>query len=134
MAAVASALLALLLTATAPASPTSRQPGTPVPAKLEFTGLKPDLHDGTAILLAKVSGPGTLTLTGNKIIRRQAGSHGVGVVKLKVEAKDGARRRLNAKGRVRVGLTVAFAPEGGSPVTVSKKITLKKRLPRRGSL
>jgi hypothetical protein len=96
---------------------------------------------GTARLPVRVPGPGTLTLQGRRIIKQRAygaarasSSHSrrvaAGTVKLLVEMKRDARKRLNRRGRARVGVKVTYTPTGGAAGSQHKAVKLKKK-PRR---
>jgi DNA-binding beta-propeller fold protein YncE len=107
---------------------------TPVaPAVLQLTKVKLDKHHGTATVLAKVSGPGMLTLTGKNVVRRTVKASGVGIAKLKVVAKGKALKALRKTGKVRVGITVKFVATEGATASTSRSITLRRRLGAAGT-
>jgi hypothetical protein len=94
---------------------------------------------GTARLTVIVPGPGTLTLTGSGVVGQAASATsgtsttsvtGAGSVVLQLRARGKTRSRLNRTGRARIGLTVIFAPLGGTPAQQGTTIKLRKRLPR----
>ena len=72
-------------------------------------------------------GPGTLTLSGKGIAKQHAGPHGVETVKLAVEAKGKAKKRLSRSGTAKVKLEVTFTPTGGDPSTQAKTVKLIRR-------
>jgi hypothetical protein len=100
-----------------------------VAATLRFKKIKRNLKKGTATILAQVSGPGKLSLSGKKIVGAKGRSSGAQVVKLTVKAKGKAKKALAKKGKVKVQAKVVFAPSGGgSAVSKAKGILLKKKL------
>jgi hypothetical protein len=109
--------------------PSSSAPVVPSPSKVKVAKVKLNKRKGTAIVLAQVSGPGTVVLTGKGIVKQKATSHGVGVVKLAVKTRGKAKSLLNEKGRVKVRAKLGFTLQGSTPVSVIRTITLKKRLP-----
>jgi hypothetical protein len=106
-----------------PATPPLAPPPL-VPGSVKLVKVKLDRENGTATLLANVSGPGTLALTGRKVVKRSAGAHGSEIVKLAVVAKGKAKRLLEVKGRAKVKARVAFTPVGGAAVQVTRKLVL----------
>jgi hypothetical protein len=99
--------------------------------KIHITKVKLDVGAGTAILSARVDGPGRIVISGKGIVRAQTRSGGVGVVKLAVRAKGGARRHLNAIGKARVRAKLRFLAAEGGQARTSRTLVLRKRAPRR---
>jgi hypothetical protein len=96
---------------------------------ITLTKVKLNKRKGTATILAQVSGPGTLVLTGKGIVKSTGISRGVGVVKLAVKGNGKAKKLLIKNGKAQLKATVTFAPGGGgAAVSATKSITLKKRL------
>jgi hypothetical protein len=132
----AQASTAFGLTPPPPPTPTASSTPTPaptparvVPGTVELTKVKLNKRKGTATVLAQVSGPGTLVLTGKGIVKAKGTSHGVGVVKLVVTTKGKAKKQLAKKGKVKVKAKVAFTPGGGgATVSTTKFVVLKKQL------
>ena len=52
---------------------------------------------------------------------------GAGTLKLLVEPKGKARRKLNRAGRARVKAVVTYTPSGGPPVAQPKRVKLIKK-------
>jgi hypothetical protein len=104
------------------------QPPSQKPSNLfRFAKLKRNERKGTATLAILVPGPGTLTLSGKGIAKQHAGPHGVETVKLAVEAKGKAKKKLSRKGTAKVKLEVTFTPTGGDPSTQAKAVKLIRR-------
>ncbi|HJZ38480.1 MAG TPA: hypothetical protein VJ204_19575 [Solirubrobacterales bacterium] len=97
-----------------PTPPPAPRPNPPARPSVGIVKVKRELRRGSATLLAKVSGPGTVTLRGTKVVRDSVKAAGAGVVKLKVVAKGGTARELlrDGKARVRVRLTLVTADGG----------------------
>jgi hypothetical protein len=119
--------------------------GAPSPAPsnaFSFGKLKLNKKKGTAILLVKVPGAGTLTLTGSGVVKERPARRalaarapvrtvgGAGTVKLLVKAKGKAKRKLNQKGNAKVKVKVTFIPTGGVAASHTKTIRLIKRAAR----
>ena len=99
----------------------------PLPSNQFTLGkLKRNLAKGTAKLMVKVPGPGTLTLRGKGLVRRRRTVSAAGAVKLLLKAKGSKQKKLNATGRVRVKPRITFTPTGGGARTKTKKVVLKK--------
>jgi hypothetical protein len=107
----------------------SSEPARPSPSStIKVDKVKLNKRKGTATVLAHVSGPGIVVLTGKGIVKQKGTSHGVGVVKLAVKTKGKAKRLLIEKGRAKVRAKLTFRLQGSNPVSVTRTITLKKRL------
>jgi hypothetical protein len=91
---------------------------------------KPKLNKkkGTAKLPVTVPGPGTLTLTGKGVVKQTKTPIAAATVKLMVESKGKKMRKLDNAGKVKVKITVAYTPTGGTPNSQSKTLVLKKVL------
>jgi CSLREA domain-containing protein len=102
-------------------------------------GGKPSLGSPSAKLKGKrlrltyrVSGPGKLVvrlfMKGHKRIGRATVRPAMaGKVTLRIKLARRALRALRAKGRLRITATAVFTPAGGSPITKSKRVTVRKR-------
>lgn len=82
---------------------------------------------GIAVLHVKVPGPGTLKLSGKGLRTVIKSSDGAGILRLAVRVGGGARQRLSNAGTVRVGVTIAYTPTGGSANTKTRGVTLVRR-------
>jgi hypothetical protein len=116
-----------------PAPPTTSTTGsakaqTPAPFppsnKLELLGAKLNKRKGTALLTVKVPDAGRLTLSGKKVKTAKRMVKRAGLVKLNVAAKPKFATTLAARGKLKVGLKLVFAPTGGSPRAVHRNLTL----------
>jgi hypothetical protein len=138
------ALVAKVESAFAPPAPphenappsTSKPPAVSLQAppprhSIHITKVKFNAAAGTALLSARVDGPGRITISGKGIVRARTRSSGVGVVKLGVRAKGGARRHLNAIGKVRVRAKLLFLAAEGGQARTSRTLVLRKHAPRR---
>jgi hypothetical protein len=125
--AIVSVACALALAIVAPAA----EAAPPAPAAVRLIDVKFDKHHGTATIVATVSGPGRLFLSGNKVVPRSVPTSGAGVAKLKVAAKGFALKTLIQEGTVRVGVRVTFLAAEGARATVTRTIGLHRaRHPR----
>ena len=106
---------------------------TPPPTSVSLLRVKFDKRHGTATVLAKVSGPGTLTLTGKKVVKRSVKTSGAGIAKLKVASKGGALKTLIKAGSVKVRIRIGFLATEGARVSVTRKITLRRAGGGRGT-
>jgi hypothetical protein len=96
-------------------------------ASLRLGKVKRHKRRGTATLTARVSGPGKLKLRGKGLRKAAKRAAGSGKVKLPVRTRGKKRRKLDRTGRARVRARVAYTPDGGEPVSDSKRIRLVKR-------
>jgi DNA-binding beta-propeller fold protein YncE len=101
-------------------------PLTSPTTSVRLTKVKFDKEHGTATILANVSGPGTLTLNGKKVIHRSVTTSGAGIAKLKVATKGNPLKTLIKSGRVKVRVTVAFAATEGARASSSRAIVLHR--------
>jgi hypothetical protein len=107
--------------------------------RFRFGKLKRNRKKGTAKLTVIVPGPGRLILAKTKAVKganRSARAAGRVTIPIVIRGRTKGRlARLAGKtgiGRVRVRIRVTFAPTGGTPLTLSKRLTLVKRLRARG--
>jgi hypothetical protein len=113
---------------------TSAAATTPPPAtSVSLLRVKFDKRHGTATVLAKVSGPGILTMTGKKVVRRSVKASGAGIAKLKVASKGGALKTLIKAGEVKVRITVRFLATEGARASATRKLTLHRLGDGRGT-
>jgi Low-density lipoprotein receptor repeat class B len=117
------------VTATNGAGATTSTSSAIVIARLELFKAKLNVRTGAAVLSARVSGAGNLTLTGKNLSRQSASAKGAGVVKLIVKAKGRAKKLLAKSGKAKVDAKVVFAPLGAAALEASKTIVLRRRLP-----
>jgi sugar lactone lactonase YvrE len=111
-------------TSTSASGPVTIASLAPAPTVVKLTRVKLDRHHGTATILAKVSGPGTLTLSGRKVVGRSVKASGAGIAKVKVAAKGGALKTLIRSRKVKVLVKLGFRATEGGRASVSKVITL----------
>jgi DNA-binding beta-propeller fold protein YncE len=99
-----------------------------------FGRLKLDRKRGTATLVVSVPEPGTLVLTGQRVVRQRAdaaqAADSAGKVNLLVESKGKARRKLRTTGEVKVEVSVTFTPTGGNQTVKSRGATLEEKIRR----
>jgi hypothetical protein len=83
---------------------------------------------GTAKLTVSVPGPGVLALGGHgvKPVRGKPVA-AAGRVHLLVKAKGSKKRKLKKSGKVKVRLSIAYTPTGGTPASQSLKVKLKRK-------
>ena len=95
-------------------------------------GTRRNKKKGTETITLNLPNPGELTATGNGVKASSATAHssksvGAGTATLVVKATGKKRRKLNQTGKVKVNLTIAFTPTGGTTGTQSLKVKLKKK-------
>ena len=98
-------------------------------AKLNLGGVKLNKAKGTATLSVKIPGAGTVTATGKGIVKAKKSAKKAQkpkTLKLTIKAKGKAKKQLAEEGTAKVSAKVTFKPTSGTPVTKTKKITLKK--------
>lgn len=99
-----------------------------------FLIAKPKLNKkkGTAKVKLTLPGAGKAELLGNKNVKASKKLlAGAGSANLAVKAKGKAAKALKTKGKVKLTLKFRFTPTGGEARTVSKKVTLKRKVRRR---
>jgi V8-like Glu-specific endopeptidase len=79
---------------------------------VRIVGLHHNRAAGSAVLLVKVGGPGTLSLTGSSVRTDSLTVTGAGTYRLNVIAKGSAARQMKLSGSATVGLTIAFSAAG----------------------
>lgn len=93
---------------------------------------KKNTKKGTAKLPVSTLESGTLVLEGRKVATRPKGGPltvpGAGTANLLVKAQGAAKEKLNRKGKVKVTVKVTFTPALGAPLTLTKKVKLKKQI------
>lgn len=98
-------------------------------AKLSFGGVKLNKAKGIATLKVKIPGSGTVTASGKGIAKVKKPAKKATkpkTLKLTIKAKGKAKKQLAEEGAAKVSAKVTFKPLSGTPVTKTKKITLKK--------
>ncbi|WP_193606883.1 hypothetical protein [Nocardioides lijunqiniae] len=101
--------------------------GLRAPSSVRLGRVRTDRRAGTAVLSAVVPGIGTTTLGGRGVVPVARDSAGARTHALPVAVRGKARRTLQRTGRVTVLVRVTYRPNGGTPTTASKRITLRKR-------
>lgn len=97
--------------------------------KLTLGGVKLNKSKGTATLSVKIPGAGTLTASGKGIAKVKKSAKQAKkpkTLKLTIKAKGKAKKQLAEEGTAKVSAKVTFKPTSGTPVTKTKKITLKQ--------
>lgn len=97
--------------------------------KLSLGGVKLNKRKGTATLSVKIPGAGTLTATGKGIAKAKKSAKQATKpkrLKLTIKAKGKAKKQLAQEGRAKVSAKITFKPLSGTPVTKTKRITLKQ--------
>jgi hypothetical protein len=107
----------------------SAPPGQALPPlgsnRFSFGKLKLNRSNGTATLAVKVPGPGSLTAKGKGIKRATAKAAKAGTAKLRLKPTRTGLETLRLKHKLRVKVSVTFAPAGGSPRTATLPVVLK---------
>ncbi len=91
--------------------------------------MKKNKKRGTATLTAKVSGAGSVKLSGKGLKKQKKQARGAGKVKLRVKARGKASQKLDERGKAKVKPKVTFTAslEGSEPVADRKKLKLVKK-------
>lgn len=118
---------------TAPAAPSP----SPAPSPLRNSKQKPSIRiakvkldpaKGTALLFARVSGRGQVTLSGKGIATTRVRAKGAGVVRLRARPTGRALNQLAARGTAKVRAKLAFRADGGRAAhAVRLLLVLKKK-------
>ncbi|HEY3435643.1 MAG TPA: hypothetical protein VGK41_08315, partial [Solirubrobacterales bacterium] len=98
-------------------------------AKISLGGAKLNKAKGTATLSVKIPGAGTVTASGKGVVKAKKSAKKAKKpkrLKLTIKAKGKAKKQLAEEGTAKVGVKVTFKPNSGTPVTKTKKITLKQ--------
>jgi len=101
--------------------------------KFSFGKLKLNRKKGTATLKVKAAGAGKVTLKPGKVKKSAARATAKRrTVTLRIVPKAKLRKKLRKRGRAKLRVKVAFAPDGGQARTKSRAVTLKQKArPRR---
>lgn len=102
-------------------------PGGGVSNAFSFGKVKLNTKKGTASLPVVVPGAGKLSLKRGKVVGRTANPSAAGTVRLAIKARGKAAKTLKRKGKVKVKVSVSYTPNGGTKLTKSKTITLKRK-------
>lgn len=118
------------LTATAPEGGTVSQVAKlkVTKAKIGLGGVKLNKTKGIATLSVKIPGAGTVTATGKgiaKVTKSAKRAKKPKTLKLTIKARGKAKKQLAEEGTAKVSVKITFKPSSGTPVTKTKKITLK---------
>ena len=109
-------------------TPTPTPEPTPAPPlsqlKLGKVALIP--KQGTATLATTVGGPGKLTLAGKGLAKVTKTIKRAGSAKLAIKATGAAAKALKNKGKATVKALVTFSQSGDTPLTLTRKIHLKR--------
>jgi hypothetical protein len=104
--------------------------GSPPSNHIKLGRLKRILNNGTAVLSLTVPGAGKLTLSGKGVKRVTKTAHAAGTLKLRIVTTGRSKANLGSRGRVKLSVTIGFAPTGGTAAQVHRKLTLLKKVPR----
>ncbi|MFN8149751.1 MAG: hypothetical protein U0R24_01315 [Solirubrobacterales bacterium] len=98
-----------------------------------FTIGKPTLNKkkGTATLNVDLPGPGSVSLSGERVASQELTAATVGTVALTVKPTGKAKRKLAKKGKLKVGFDIAYTPTGGEQGTQQKSIKPRKKAKRK---
>jgi hypothetical protein len=96
--------------------------------KLKVGKAKLNKKNGTAKLSVGVPSEGTLTVSGKTIAKVKGTSKGPKTIKVTIKAKGKGKTKLADTGKSKVKAKIVFQPSNGASVTVTKSITLKKKL------
>ena len=88
--------------------------------------LKRDEREGTAMLVVRVGGPGTLVAVGRRIERQEMVLGEDANVKVPIVAKGGASRALETRGLARVGIKIFFTPAAGTTASFRRALWLRQ--------
>ena len=91
--------------------------------------LKRDERRGTAMLVVRVGGPGTLIAVGRRIERQEIVLGEDANVKVPIVAKGGASKALEKRGLARAGIKVFFTPAAGTTASFHRALWLRQAQP-----
>lgn len=103
----------------------------PLPRGFRLGRLAKNKKKGTATLTVVVGGAGTVILRGHGVKRAIAKSRGAAKLKLPIEPKGGARKRLVKRGRTKLRLVLTFTPSGGRAEVKHKAVSLARSARKR---
>jgi len=89
-------------------------------------GLKRDEGNGTATLVVRVGGPGTLVAAGRRIERQEMVLGEDANVRVPIVARGGASRALEKRGLAKVGVKVFFTPATGTTASFPRSLWLRQ--------
>ena len=99
---------------------------TPPSNRVRVMALRLNTKSGTARLLRfQVPEPGVLSLKGKRVRAAKVEVGSAGVASLAVRPRPATRRQLGRRGRAKVKVVVRFAPDGGSPRSLARTLTLR---------
>lgn len=101
---------------------------TPPSNVIKLGKLKLNKKAGTAVEPVTVPDAGVLSLTGPGLSAQHLTAGGPGTLKLKLKPKGKAKKKLKKSGKAKAKLTISFTPTGGTLNSVTKTVTLKKKL------
>jgi hypothetical protein len=101
--------------------------GLRAPNEFEVVEIRQQPAKGTARLSARVPTTGTLGLSGTGVAPAQVDAAQAKIVDLVVRARGKAKEVLDRKGRVTVSVQLEFSPNGGTPSTQTRRVTLIRR-------
>jgi hypothetical protein len=96
--------------------------------RIKLGKLKRSLNNGTAVLSLTVPGAGKLTLSGKGVKRVTKTAHAAGRLKLRIVPTGQFKANLASRGKVKLSVTIGFAPTGGTAAQVQKKLTLLEKV------
>jgi hypothetical protein len=102
-------------------------PAVFVRATLKLGKARLNRGTGTATIAATVGGSGRLIATGKGVAKATKLAKTSRTYRLEVRTTGKAKRRLLARGRARVRVTVTFAPSGDKSLRRSKTVVLERR-------
>ncbi len=96
-------------------------------ARFSFGSLPLNRAHGTAKLNLSVPGPGKVTISGKGVRKASKSAAKAGNLNLPITPVGGAKAKLDRVGSASVKVLVKFAPTGGSPSALAKKVKLIKK-------
>ncbi|MGE5527258.1 MAG: hypothetical protein ACM3Q9_01180 [Methanosarcina sp.] len=94
--------------------------------RYRLTAVKHRLEKHSAVLIARVTGPGVLSVRGRGLRPRTQGIKRGGTYRVRVSLQPWARKSLSRKGRLTVLATVTFEPGGGGAYERHVKLGFRK--------
>ena len=113
-------------TAPAPVGGTGSEKGGSTVAGFSFGKLKYKAKKGVATLPVKVTGPGSLKLSGKGVKTSTISAKAAGTFTFTVQASGKAASKLASTGKATIKATITFTPVGGPPTGASKTVKLVK--------
>lgn len=100
-------------------------------SRIEIRHLKRDLRDGSAKLFIRLPAAGAFSMTSGDVVAYGDPQTKPGLLRLELTPKGRTKRLLEIRGLAKARLRIKFRASGNQARTLTRTVTLKRRLPRR---